>query len=288
MTVSQNSDHGSVRRRPPWLRSLGDREPPGQIVVGGQSYRLLDIFKHDFWAATAIYVNDAGDRVICKFNRLQSVGWIPMAWVGRVLAAREAGFLRRLSNIELVPRDLGSVAHEGRRLPNAVARAFVDGEPFRVKEQVTPRFFDELKHLLAGMHAAGMAYVDLHKRENIIVGRDGRPHLIDFQVCFGLSPTWPGSGRLARYCLAKLQEMDLYHFRKHLVRCFPETLSPEQRLQFEQPPRFIRWHRKIAVPFRTLRRKLLVSLRVRDAGGQASSELEPEAAYREMAGKTRE
>src|SRR5262245_14727371 len=133
------------------------------------------------------------------------------------------------------------------------------------------------------MHAAGMAYVDLHKRENIIVGRDRRPHLIDFQVSLGLSPTWPGDGWLARYCVTKMQEMDLYHFRMHVVRCIPETLSPEQRLQFEQPPRFIRWCRKIAVPLRTLRRKLLVSLRVRDAGGQASSELEPEVAHRKIA-----
>ena len=38
------------------------------------------------------------------------------------------------------------------------------------------------------MHARRTVYVDLHKRENIIVSEHGKPCLIDFQI----SICWPG------------------------------------------------------------------------------------------------
>jgi hypothetical protein len=279
--IEADREPTQVQKRPALLRALGHGDPPEQVTVRARTYRRVSILKHDSWAATALYRNQEGEQIICKFNRTQPIFGIPMAWVGRILAAREAGFLRRLADIELVPNDLGGVVSEGRSLPNAIARSYVDGEAFRVKEQINPQFFDDLRGLLAAVHARDMAYVDLHKRENLIVGRDGRPYLIDFQVSLGLSHLWPGNGRLARLVVAKLQEIDVYHFNKHLARCVPETLTPEQRQQFQQPPGIISMHRKLAVPLRTLRRKLLVLLRVRDAGGLASSELESEDAYRQ-------
>ena len=280
MTSGKNSITAQVRKRPAWLRALGDNDPPAEITIEGRVYRRDNILKHDSWAATAIYQNDAGERIICKFNRVQSVAGIPLAWIGRRLARREAGFLRRLAAIELVPKGLDGVIVGGRRLPNAIARRYVEGEPFRTKEQVSPQFFAELRDLLAKLHATGMAYVDLHKRENIIVDRGGHPHLIDFQVCVGLSPSWPGNSRLARYFVAKMQEIDVYHFKKHVVRTLPQMLSAQERADYEKLPALIRAHRKIAVPLRTLRRKLLVLLKVRDAEGRATSEFEPEDAYR--------
>jgi len=286
MASGKNSDVAPVRKRPAWLRALGDNDPPAEITVEGRVYRRANILKHDSWAATALYSDDAGERIICKFNRVQSVAGVPLAWIGRALARREAGFLRRLADIELVPKGLDGVVVAGQRLPNAVARRYIEGEPFRTKEQVSPQFFEELRDLLAKVHATGMAYVDLHKRENIIVDRGGHPHLIDFQVCVGLSQSWPGNSRLARYFVRKMQEIDTYHFKKHVVRTLPQMLSAEERADYEKLPPLIRAHRKIAVPLRTLRRRLLVSLRVRDAEGRATSEFEPEDAYREKTKET--
>ena len=273
------SDQG-VRKRPAALRALGDSDPPDQVMVGGQPFSLHRIVKHDSWAATAIYRDSAGTPIICKFNRVQPLFVIPLAWVGRGLARRESGFLRALRDVELVPNDLGDVVADGRVLWNAIARTYIDGEVLLLTEQVTPTFFDELRALLISIHAHDIAYVDLHKRENVIVGRDGRPYLIDFQVCFALSRRWPGNGRFARFMLRKLQEIDIYHVNKHFARCLPEALTPEQRERYLEPPPLIRAHRKIGVPLRSLRRKLLVALGVRRDGGAASSELEPEEAYR--------
>jgi hypothetical protein len=274
------ADHDTVRKRPASLRALGDADPPRQVTVANGIITLERIVKHDSWAATAIYRDAAGRPIVCKFNRVQPLFVIPLAWVGRALARREAGFLRQLADVELVPKDLGDVVANGRRLPNAIARTYIDGEVLLLTEKVTPKFFDELRDLLRAIHAHDIAYVDLHKRENIIVSRDGRPYLIDFQICFGLSRQWPGNGALARFALRRLQEIDDYHVNKHHARCLPETLTPEEHARYLEPPPWIRAHRKIGVPLRTLRRRLLVALGVRGEGGSATSELEPEEAYR--------
>ena len=273
------ADH-SVRKRPAALRALGDSDPPHELTVANEIITLERIVKHDSWAATAIYRDAAGRSIVCKFNRAQPLVVIPLGWIGRALARREAGFLRQLADVELVPKDLGDVVADGRVLPNAIARTYIDGEVLLLTEKVTPKFFDELRDLLRAIHAHDIAYVDLHKRENVIVSRDGRPYLIDFQVCFGLSRKWPGSSALARFVLKRLQEIDDYHVNKHHARCLPETLTPEQHARYLEPPPWIRAHRKIGVPLRTLRRRLLVALGVRREGGSATSELEPEEAYR--------
>ena len=278
--IAMPANGQNVRKRPAVLRALGDRDPPARVTVAGEIITLDRIVKHDSWAATAIYRDGAGRSIICKFNRVQPLFVVPLSWVGRTLARREAGFLRQLADVELVPKDLGDVTADGRRLPNAIARTYIDGEVLLLTEKVTPKFFDELRDLLRAIHAHDIAYVDLHKRENVIVGRDGRPYLIDFQVCFGLSRRWPGNGRLARFALKRLQEIDDYHVNKHHARCLPETLTSEEHARYLEPPPWIRTHRKIGVPLRTLRRRLLVLLGVRREGGSATSELEPEEAYR--------
>ena len=268
-----------IRKRPAVLRALGNHDPPEHVSVLGATYRRGDILKHDSWAATAVYCNDEGKRIICKFNRIEPVFGIPLAWVGRSLAARESRFLRKLSKVELIPKDLGGVASGGQLLRNAIARSYIRGKPLRVKKHINPRVFRELRELLQAIHAQDMAYVDLHKLENIIVDPENHPYLIDFQVCFGLSDTWPGNGRLARLLLAKLQEIDVYCLNKHITRLLPQMLTRKQLWLYSKVPLFIRVHRRFAAPLRAMRRKLLVRLRIRAVGGAASSELEPEDAY---------
>jgi len=270
----------SVRSRPALFRALGHAEPPPEIEVGNRVFRLVEVFKHDSWAATALYGDASGKHITCKFNRQQSVLGLPMRWLGRILARREAAFLRRLAPLPQVPNEAGPVLVAGRQLPHAVARDFVAGQPFRKRSQVTPAFFTSLERLMADVHAAGMAYVDLHKRENIIVDEAGKPHLIDFQVSFGLTDRWPGNGRLARAILRNLQEMDTYHLRKHVTRCFPDLMTAKEKAHGLHRPGLIGAHRRVAVPLRNLRRRFLTAIGVRDATGAAGSEHEPEAAFR--------
>jgi hypothetical protein len=260
-----------ARPRPPVFRALGANDPPSEVVVDGNRYTRSEIFKHDSWAATALYAGDRG-RIVCKFNRVQSVFGVPMMWLGRRLAERERRALERLIDLPPIPAPLGPVYAAGRLLRNAVARTFVSGHPLGKDERVGPGFFPSLRAAVAEMHARGIAYVDLHKRENIIVGDDGRPYLVDFQISFDVTHPrlrWiPG----IRAVFDMLCRGDLYHLQKHIHRAEGGTAPAI--------PRWLRVHRLIAVPFRQLRRRLLVARGIRTGRGAVASEVFAEDAVR--------
>lgn len=271
----------AARVRPALFRALGNSEPPETITVDGREYRLETVFKHDSWAATAVYAPLAGGpRIVCKFNRRQSILGLPAGWIGRWLARRESAFLRRLEPLHQVPRCLGTVTAHGQPQRNACARTFIEGHPLGRYETVNDEFFPSLHRLLDEMHARGIAYVDLHKRENILVGDDGQPYLIDFQVCAAtpesLHRRLPG----LRGLLAPLFRMDRYHVAKHHQRLRPDQCGLSRDDVAGQRPLWVRFHRLIAQPLRQLRRGLLVRLGIRKADGRAHSEAFPEDAIR--------
>src|SRR6266446_4814554 len=118
-----HSTHSATRPRPALFRALGDAEPPAEVTIAGATYRLVEVLKHDSWAATALYQGRRG-RVVCKFNRQQSIGKMPMGWLGRFLARREAWMMRRLDDLPNVPRCPGDVYAGGKLLENAVAHDY--------------------------------------------------------------------------------------------------------------------------------------------------------------------
>lgn len=253
------------------------------VVVGGRRFQRVEVFKHDSWAATALYraaeTDASADRIVCKFNRVQSIWGLPSRWIGRVLASRESAFLRRLADVSGVPRDLGVVEIDGVPARNAVAREFVDGRPLGPREAVPDDFFLELTNLLDAVHRRQVAYVDLHKRENVLVGADGRPYLIDFQVSFGVGERGLGR-RLASGALSLLQQMDDYHRVKLHRKCRPDQCRLSSADLASSRPWLVRVHRTFAQPLRTLRRRLLTVLGVRRGDGRATSEHFAEAALR--------
>jgi hypothetical protein len=265
----------TARPRPPLFRALGAAEPPVEVVVDGQRYERIELFKHDSWAATALYGSDTG-CIVCKFNRTQSVLGVPMMWLGRRLAEREHRALSRLADLPQIPAPLGAVYANGVRLRNAVARTFIAGHPLGKDERVRGDFFPSLRRALREMHVRGIAYVDLHKRENVIVGDDGRPYLVDFQISFDVTHPrlrWvPGS----RAVFDQLCVGDLYHLEKHVRRADPLAAG-------YAPPAIPTWlqvHRIFAVPFRQLRRRLLVARGIRTGRGAVASEVFAEDAVR--------
>jgi hypothetical protein len=269
----------AVRPRPALFRALGVDDPPPHVEVDGLRYERIDIFKHDSWAATALYA--AGPRrIICKFNRRQSLCGLPGAWIGRLLARRESHFLRRLAGVAGFPRLLGPVLVDGAEVENALARVYIAGRPLESRERTPDEFFPELGRLLGELHDRGIAYVDLHKRENVLVGEDGRPHLIDFQVSFDATAFPRPLAWLARPLFRALRQMDEYHRLKLLIRCRPDQSEATAADLAQFRPRLVRWHRVFAEPLRGARRKLLTLLKVRRDKGRAESEAFAEVALR--------
>lgn len=270
-----------TRSRPAFLRALGRAEPPPSVELAGETFALVETLKHDSWAATAVY-RSATRMAKCKFNRTQPVFLLPLGWLGRLLADREKWFMARLVGIQGIPVALGDVRVAGRPLANAVAHEWIEGHALAEGERVDDRFFPTLTAILQAIHRRGVAHVDLHKRENLLVDDAGRPHLIDYQISFGLRDGGVSAFFLGGF-LRLLQRCDDYHLLKHQVKHRPDqvglSLADIDRLR----PWWIRAHRCLAVPFRTVRRRLLMALRIRSPSGHAFSEAFPEIAHRRAA-----
>jgi len=271
-------DH--VKPRPAILRALGKKDPPETIVIDGEQFARRDVFKHDSWAATALYAGQSFDAV-CKFNRTHPVLIVPMSWLGRFLANRESFAYRELAGIEGIAPDCAIVTADDKRLSNVAAHQFIPGHPLKNEEAVDDQFFPRLLEILQGVHARGFAYVDLHKRENILVGENGRPYLIDFQISYYSNPNAKWHWPFGRSILRVLQQSDLYHLTKHVRRHRPEQVEQLGLGKYLERPWWIRAHRKIAVPFRTFRRSFLSKIKVRDQSGRSGSETFAEHAFRE-------
>jgi hypothetical protein len=263
----------AVKPRSKLFRALGTQEPPIYLEIKQQQYQLLEIYKHDSWAATAIYVGK-NHKIVCKFNRQQPIFGIPMRWLGRWLAQRENRFLQLFADLPNIPPYCGEVTQNGTPLPYVSAHTYIEGIPLRrYPHPVSDNFFPQLQQVLQTIHAQQISYMDLNKRENILVTTDGKPCLIDFQICFHLPKRWPGNCAVTRYLLRLLQQSDNFHLMKHYTRLRPDLFTPQALQRAQQRPWFLNLYRCVQIPLRTLRRRLLTMLGFRNKSGKVTSEV---------------
>lgn len=270
ISETQPEPAGPATARPSFLRALGENDVPKWVTVNNRTFQRVEVFKHDSWAATAVY-RCGKQHIVCKHNRTQPIFFCPMSWLGHYLASREHAFLRTLGDLPGIPRCYDVYDTQGRRMKNALAHDFIPGAPMSLVESLPPDFFDRLFALLGELHARNIAYIDLHKQENVIVGNDGLPHLIDFQISLQL-PNRFGFRHLFRVFAGS----DLYHVEKHLRQ---RKLTDESVCDLQRPW-WIQAHRMFAVPIRKLRRRFLVQLGVRSGDGRAHTEIAPEIGLR--------
>ncbi|TWT42065.1 serine/threonine protein kinase [Phycisphaerae bacterium RAS1] len=254
----------SARPRHGWLYALPGGAMPASVACNGELFQHVETFKHDFFAATGLYRGPAGLAVL-KINRVTWLGLIPMRWTGRLLCGREVRAYAALQNLAGVPRLIGRVGATG------FLHAYVPGHPLGRSEKVSDTFFDELDAVLRAVHAQHMAYVDLNKRQNILMGDDGKPYLIDFQISLMLPPRgwrrlWP-----LPWLLARFQQADRYHFLKHKRRLRPDLMTPEEWRRVNRLSVWIRLHRAVAGPLTWLRRRILRWLHKSETAAVAGS-----------------
>jgi len=233
-------------------RILRGRWARDSFTLAGRTYTLEKVLKHDFFAVTARFRGPDGEAVCLKHYHTEPWLGMDLEWAGRLMADREVRHYGLLQNLENVPRLLGRVGK------SAFAHSWVEGNDLLdQKDRLPDDFFERLEALLAAVHARGMAYIDMNKPDNVLVGTDGRPVLIDFQISWAPKPSWGPLGGLKRRLLAMFQESDRYHVRK-LKRLYrPDLMTPEERAAGKQRPWFLNLHRLIGAPLRDLRRKFL-------------------------------
>ncbi|HUR26681.1 MAG TPA: phosphotransferase [Planctomycetota bacterium] len=169
--------------------------------------------------------------------------------VARVLLARERRALERLAAIAGVPRVLQ--AERG-----VLLRDYQEGVALSETEELAADFFERLAELVREVHARGVCHNDLHKEQNVIVGEDGRPALVDFQ----LASVHRVGSRLQR---SRARE-DLRHVEKHRRRYLRDGRGPEGSafvLAAEPPLRrsfaALAWKRTVKPVYVLVTRKLL-------------------------------
>ncbi|MEM8711814.1 MAG: phosphotransferase [Planctomycetota bacterium] len=164
--------------------------------------------------------------------------------VARALARREERALRHLreAGVTAIAREPGipdevlealrSLPTEAGELPRrgeVYLRPFAEGLPLHRAERLPRNFFQLLDEAARELHAAGVCHNDLHKEQNIVVGEDGRPVLIDFQLAT-LHPRRPTKGMEGRWFRARCLD-DIRHVQKHRRRYTRDGRGPlEERV----------------------------------------------------------
>jgi len=75
-----------------WMRALGREDLPARLEISGGTLRHVATAKHDFWAATGFYEDDAGRRAVLKIYRKTRFAGVPLRWLGRWQCSREVAF----------------------------------------------------------------------------------------------------------------------------------------------------------------------------------------------------
>lgn len=156
-----------------------------------------------------------GQRVVAKDY---SPGKWSLRLIGRVLVPRECRAYDKLAGLPGIPR---VVARDRLSLTleylEGTMLSFVD------PTTLTAGFYNQLYELIRAMHARGVTHGDLKRLNNVIVGPDGRPSLIDFSAAFTANAN-PVTGLIMR-CL---RDDDLRSVGKAKRRFSPELLTPEE------------------------------------------------------------
>lgn len=248
------------------MYACGKAGLPKQIYCEGKQWQLETVFKHDFFACTGRYRNEqTKEQLVLKMSRLQSFLGIPCAWIGRFLRNREIGVLKQLQDLEQTPQIIKPFGRNG------LVYRYIEGCSLDEKPQLPDEFFTLLEELLTTIHQRHICYMDLNKRGNILIGSDGRPYIIDFQISLFLPAKWCNSLR------ALFQREDLYHLLKHKRKLRPDLMTSDEKISAKQPSMVIRIHRAVAGPFQKIRRFILRMLyRKKILNADADSNRSPE------------
>jgi hypothetical protein len=215
-------------------------------LLDGIPYRARAVLKEDRYARSTLLEDPRGRRFVLKESVVRLPPGIRVPPLASLLARHEAGLYDLLAGLPGIPR------LAGRPAPDAFLREYVEGATVRETERIPDGFFAALREVLRGVHARGVAYVDLAKEENVIVGDDGRPWLVDFQV--SLRRAGP-----LRPLVSRFQREDLYHLAKMGLRRRPDEATEEDRRLVAGRSRLARLHRAtVKKAYNLLTRHLVV------------------------------
>lgn len=222
---------------------------PEVLHVEDRELRLVRVLKWDFFAKTAEYRDEKGGACL-KVQKPATFFGLPFRGIGDMMTRHEGDLLKHLADVPGIPRFMGRIGRYG------CLHDWIEGVDLKHTDSWPADFFDRFAEMLTDVHARGVALVDLNKRENIIVGADGSPGFVDFQLAFHHPGGVIGPPDLRRSWLHLLQREDWYHFYKHKRRLAPDQMTDAEMLRSRRSG-WINLHRKLSHPLRQLRRMIL-------------------------------
>jgi serine/threonine protein kinase len=147
--------------------------------------------------------------------------------IGRFLIWRERRAYRRLKGLEGVPALYGVVEGLALVLEEIQGRS-IEGLDKEAKLPV--QFFEALRDLVERVHRRGLCHCDLKRAANVMVGKDGKPYIIDWSAAllereFSFFP--------ARLIYKRFLLDDCHAVIKLQLRHRPEAIHPEELRQYE-------------------------------------------------------
>jgi len=167
--------------------------------------------------------------------------------VGRIAIRREHAVYERLAGIPGTPRAFGLAGGEHLVLEHVAGRSLREREQSLADRE---GFYARLLGTVHAMHAAGVSHCDLKRKDNVIVGMNDIPYIVDFGIARLGGRSWLGK-RL--FELGRQMDLNAWIKLKHGRR--PEALPPEDAALYRPlwVERVARW---IRIPWQklTLRR----------------------------------
>ena len=229
----------------------GSSSAEKRIEIDGEWYDHLGTLKDDAFAQTELVEQD-GRRYLYKVSRLRLIRGLKLRWLMKRLNDREIRTHHLLAGVHGVPRLVKRVSE------TSFLREYVDGRTLdRKPPYMRADFFDEFLEIVRSIHGRGVAFVDLAKKENVVVTREGRPFLIDFQVSIARSTRRGPIAAIWNAAVRIMQEADVYHVYKHKKRIRPDLLRPEER-RYARRPWFQRIHKYcFRLPYHAVKRRII-------------------------------
>ena len=186
-----------------------------------------EVLSQGRWANAVLYLfHKNGGTWVVKDFRPRSV--FVRESVGTLLTWREMRGLDRIAGIPGVPADAFRLDR------HALAYRYVQGASLARPGAAQPtEFYAALERLLQQVHARGIVHLDVRNARNILVDREARPMLLDFQSHLGTR--W-----LPRRLRELVELFDLSGVYKHWAGGRPESLG-ERRAEVLK--KMNRWRR---------------------------------------------
>ncbi len=163
--------------------------------------------------------------------------------LGRFLIYREKTAYERLRDLPGIPRYYGTLDPYALILQHVPAEGVLDVD----RKQVPADFFRLLSELVENVHNRGIAHGDLHKLDNILIDRSGRPVIVDFT-----SAIMTGSNPLVALLFPVFCDDDWRGVYKLKDKVAPELLTEQQRAFLQHRSLGERMFRHLREPIRSL------------------------------------